>query len=127
MPDYLQNISPILQALAATSFTWAVTAFGAAFVFFAKDINRKLLDGMLGFAAGVMIAASYWSLLAPAIEMSKGGSLPVWVPPTAGFLAGAVSLRIIDLILPHLHPGFYAKDAEGIKTSWRRTTLLVLA
>ena len=127
MMDFLHNFNPVLQALIATGFTWAVTALGAAFVFLARDINRKLLDGMLGFAAGVMIAASYWSLLAPAIEMSAGKNMPVWFPPTAGFLAGAVFLRIIDLILPHLHPGFYAKDAEGIKTSWRRTTLLVLA
>ncbi len=127
MLDFLQGFSPVIQALIATLFTWAVTAAGAAVVFFVRDMSRKTLDGMLGFAAGVMIAASYWSLLAPAIEMSEGRDLPVWFPPAAGFLAGAAFLRIIDKILPHLHLGFPDETAEGIKTSWRRTTLLILA
>jgi ZIP family zinc transporter len=127
MMDFLNNMSPIVQALAATGFTWFITAAGAAVVFFAKEINKKLLDGMLGFAAGVMIAASYWSLLAPAIEMSKDSGLPEWFPPAAGFLSGAVFLRLIDKILPHLHIGFPTEEAEGIKTSWRRTTLLIFA
>ena len=82
---------------------------------------------MLGFAAGVMIAASYWSLLAPAIEMSEGMSVPSWVPAVVGFLTGAFFLRLIDRILPHLHRGMKTNQAEGIKTSWQRTTLLVLA
>ncbi len=86
-----------------------------------------MLDGMLGFAAGVMIAASYWSLLAPAIEMSEGMSVPSWVPAVVGFLTGAFFLRLIDRILPHLHRGMKTNQAEGIKTSWQRTTLLVLA
>jgi ZIP family zinc transporter len=86
-----------------------------------------VLDGMLGFAAGVMIAASYWSLLAPAIEMAEQGSLPAWVPATAGFLMGGFFLYIIDKILPHLHLGFPMEEAEGIKTSWHRSVLLVLA
>ncbi|MEE9497125.1 MAG: ZIP family metal transporter, partial [Desulfobacterales bacterium] len=120
-------LNPVLQALVATLFTWAVTALGAAFVFFFKSINRKVLDGMLGFAAGVMIAASYWSLLAPAIEMAEGGRLPAWVPATVGFLLGGVFLWIIDKILPHLHLGFPRQEAEGIKTSWHRSVLLVLA
>ncbi|WP_442891812.1 ZIP family metal transporter [Dissulfurispira sp.] len=125
--DLIKDIHPIAQAILATCFTWLVTAMGAAVVFMAKGINRKLLDGMLGFASGVMIAASYWSLLAPAIEMSKDMGIPKWFPPAAGFLMGAVFLRIIDKILPHLHMGLPMKDAEGIKTSWRRTTLLILA
>ncbi len=121
------GLHPVIQALVATSFTWFLTALGAGIVLVIKDINRKLLDGMLGFAAGVMIAASYWSLLAPAIEMSAGQSLPVWIPPAVGFLLGAVVLRSIDKILPHLHLGFPTEEAEGVSTRWRRTTLLVLA
>ncbi|MGD9241624.1 MAG: ZIP family metal transporter [Desulfobacterales bacterium] len=127
MVAWFSGLNPVLQALIATLFTWAVTALGAAFVFFFKSINRKVLDGMLGFAAGVMIAASYWSLLAPAIEMAEEGSLPAWVPATAGFLMGGFFLWIIDKILPHLHLGFPRQEAEGIKTSWHRSMLLVLA
>ncbi|MGD2184704.1 MAG: ZIP family metal transporter, partial [Desulfobacterales bacterium] len=115
------------QALIATLFTWFLTALGAGLVFFFRSINRKILDGMLGFAAGVMIAASYWSLLAPAIEMAEEGPLPAWVPATVGFLLGGIFLWIIDKILPHLHLGFPREEAEGIKTSWHRSVLLVLA
>ncbi len=127
MVAWFTGLNPVVQALIATLFTWAVTALGAAFVFFFKRINRKVLDGMLGFAAGVMIAASYWSLLAPAIEMAEAGSLPAWIPATAGFLMGGFFLWIIDKILPHLHLGFPRQEAEGIKTSWHRSVLLVLA
>jgi ZIP family zinc transporter len=127
MVEAFQQIHPVLQSLLATCFTWGLTALGAAGVFIAKDISKKLLDGMLGFAAGVMIAASFWSLLAPAIEMSKGKDLPAWIPAVAGFLLGGICLRGIDLILPHLHLGFPIEEAEGIKTSWQRSTLLVLA
>jgi len=127
MIAWFTGLDPVAQALAATLFTWFVTALGAAFVFFFKSINRKVLDGMLGFAAGVMIAASYWSLLAPAIEMAEEGSLPAWVPATVGFLGGGFFLWIIDKILPHLHLGFPLQEAEGIKTSWHRSVLLVLA
>ncbi|MBI5193652.1 MAG: ZIP family metal transporter [Nitrospirae bacterium] len=127
MVEYLKTIHPILQALIATGFTWGVTALGAGVVFMAKTVSAKVLDGMLGFAAGVMIAASYWSLLAPAIEMSAGRGIPIWLPSTIGFLSGAVFLRIIDKILPHLHSGFSMNEVEGIKTSWQRSTLLVLA
>lgn len=123
----LQDINPIVQALIATFFTWFVTAAGAGIVFFTKNVNKKFLDGMLGFAGGVMIAATYWSLLEPAIEMSRQMGLPSWLPPSTGFLSGAVFLRIVDSILPHLHIGFPVQEAEGIRTSWRRTTLLILA
>jgi len=125
--DFFQNFHPVLQALIATCFTWGLTAFGAAGIFIARDISKKILDTMLGFAAGVMVAASFWSLLAPAIEMSEGKDLPVWVPATAGFLLGGIFLRGIDKILPHLHIGFPIEEAEGIKTSWQRSTLLILA
>ena len=127
MVAWFTGLNPVLQALIATLFTWSVTALGAAFVFFFKSINRKVLDGMLGFAAGVMIAASYWSLLAPAIEMAEEGNLPAWVPATTGFLMGGFFLWGIDKILPHLHLGFPRQEAEGIKTSWHRSVLLVLA
>ena len=127
MVSWFIGIDPVLQALIATLFTWFVTALGAALVFFFKTINRKVLDGMLGFAAGVMIAASYWSLLAPAIEMAEESSLPAWIPATTGFLIGGLFLYIADKIIPHLHLGFPMEEAEGPKTSWHRSILLVLA
>ena len=123
--DVLRGLNPVLQALMATLFTWFVTALGAAAVFLAKDISRKVLDTMLGFAGGVMIAASYWSLLAPAIEMSEGGPLPAWIPAAVGFLLGGALLRGVDYVLPHLHRG--EAKPEGIKTTWQRITLLILA
>jgi ZIP family zinc transporter len=126
--EWFSGLDPVLQALLATIFTWLMTAAGAALVFFFKKINRNLLNGMLGFAAGVMIAASYWSLLAPAIEMAAAeGTLPAWIPAAVGFLAGGAFLWGIDQVLPHLHLGYPTKDAEGISTSWRRSILLVLA
>ena len=125
MPQWFIDSGPVLQALLATLFTWGVTAAGAAVVFVARHPSRKLLDGMLGMAAGVMIAASYWSLLAPAIAMAEGGPLPAWVPAVIGFLGGGAFLWVVDRLLPHLHPG--TNEPEGIHTSWKRTTLLVLA
>lgn len=127
MLEMLQSLPPIGQAIAATLFTWGVTALGASAVFTARDINPKLLDVMLGFAGGVMIAASFWSLLAPAIELAEGGLLPAWVPACVGFLAGGIFLRLVDRLLPHLHIGFPRREAEGIKTGWQRAVLLVLA
>lgn len=127
MIELFKDLPPVIQALLATTFTWLVTALGAAAVFTAKDMSRKFLDVMLGFAGGVMIAASYWSLLAPAIEMSEGKSLPAWVPAAVGFILGGIVLRIIDMILPHLHRGLETAKSEGIKTHWQRTTLLILA
>ncbi len=125
--DSIARLSPILQAFLATCFTYLLTALGAVSVFFTREISKKVLDWMLGFTAGVMIAASYWSLLAPSIEMSKGQSLPMWVPPAVGFLLGGAILRVIDRILPHLHIGYERSEAEGIKTSWQRSVLLVTA
>jgi ZIP family zinc transporter len=119
--------SPILQALLAGCFTWGVTALGAALVFLASGVSRKLLDAMLGFAAGVMIAASFWSLLAPAVELSAELGAPPWLPPAVGLLTGGLTLAMIDRLLPHLHPGMPDSAAEGLPTPWRRTTLLVLA
>jgi len=125
--NFFQSLHPVIQALLATCFTWAMTALGAAVVFTTKGVNQRLLDAMLGFAGGVMIAASYWSLLAPAIAMSEGKAIPAWVPAVAGFLLGGIFLRGIDKVLPHLHLGFPTTEAEGVKTSWQRSTLLVLA
>jgi ZIP family zinc transporter len=126
--EWFQGLSPILQALAGTCFTWFLTALGAGLVFFFRSINRKILDGMLGFAAGVMVAASYWSLLSPAIELAEEtGRAPAWVPAVVGFLLGGVFLLLVDRVLPHLHLGYPIEEAEGIKTSWHRSVLLVLA
>lgn len=127
LTTFFQNFNPTSQALIATLFTWGVTAAGASFVFFTRTINRKLLDFMLGFAAGVMIAASFWSLLAPSIEMAEAKGIPGWLPAVVGFLGGGVFMRLVDIILPHLHIGLPDSDSEGVKTSWQRSTLLVLA
>ncbi len=121
--DTFYSLHPVLQALLATCFTWGLTAAGSAAVFIHRSINKRVLDAMLGFAAGVMIAASYWSLLAPAIEMTGGR----YFPAAAGFLAGGLFLWSIDKVLPHLHPGLADNQTEGIKTSWRRSVLLVMA
>lgn len=126
--EVLSNFHPAVQALIATLFTWGVTAAGAALVFFFKTVSQKVMDAMMGFAAGVMIAASFWSLLAPAIEMSEQVSnLPKWAPALIGFLAGGIFLSLVDKVLPHLHPSLAIEQAEGITTSWRRSVLLVLA
>jgi ZIP family zinc transporter len=125
--DAFSQTSPVLQAFLATLFTWFVTALGASVVFFFREIEQRVLDAMLGFAAGVMIAASFWSLLAPAIKLSAGSGLPSFLPPLVGFLAGGAFLWAIDRILPHLHIGFPMEEAEGVKTQWRRSVLLVLA
>lgn len=121
------NLHPAVYALIATLFTWSMTALGAATVFLTRQMTKKTLDVLLGFAGGVMIAASFWSLLNPAIEMSQNGPMPQWFPAAFGFMLGAAFLRLIDFFLPHLHIGFPMETAEGVKTSWRRTTLLVLA
>ncbi len=127
MVDALRDAHPVLQALLATLFTWGVTALGAALVFASRDVGKRTLDAMLGFAAGVMIAASYWSLLAPAIALSEGKSVPTWFPAVVGFMAGGLFLGGIDKVLPHVHLGFPTAEAEGIKTSWHRSVLLVSA
>ena len=136
MQDYYQWFllqNPILQALYAGLFTWGLTAFGAGLVFFFNSSNRKILDTALGFTGGVMIAASFWSLLSPSIayvEMQNELGLtnsPSWIPPAVGFFLGALFLYGLDKIIPHLHLFAKKEDAEGISTSWRKTILLVLA
>jgi ZIP family zinc transporter len=127
MVDFLQQFNPITQAFIATLFTWAVTAAGAALVFFSKGIDQKVMDSMLGFAAGVMIAASFWSLLSPGLEMAEHLGQTPWLTAAIGFMGGGVFMRLTDKLLPHLHPGLSVDKTEGIKTSWQRSTLLVLA
>ena len=124
---FIEGFGPIQQALIAGIFTWFMTAAGAALVLFFKELDRKVLDGMLGFAAGVMIAASFWSLLAPALELSEGKNLPVWFPVLVGFMLGGIGMRVFDMFLPHLHPGAPPEETEGVKTSWHRSMLLVSA
>jgi ZIP family zinc transporter len=123
--QYFESIDPVLAALYATLFTWFLTAFGASFVFFFKTMNRVVLDGMLGFTGGVMVAASFWSLLAPAIEMSGGEGFAKVIPASVGFFLGALFIFGLDKVLPHLHINF--QESEGVKSPWQRTTLLVLA
>lgn len=128
MMDFISTLSPAMQALIATLFTWGMTALGAALVFTTKKVNQKLMDGMLGAAGGIMIAASFWSLLSPAIEMSKDGPFPSWVPATIGFLLGGFFLWAADKLIPHLHPTETIDHAEGLHPKGKkRSTLLVFA
>lgn len=127
IPLWFFELSPIMQALFGGLFTWGLTALGAAVVFFTKNVGYKLLDSMLGFAAGVMIAASVWSLIIPSIEMTEALGGIGWLPAAVGFLTGGLFLRVCDAFLPHLHLDQPRSKAEGIDTSWRRSTLLVLA
>ncbi|PKM95445.1 MAG: ZIP family metal transporter [Firmicutes bacterium HGW-Firmicutes-1] len=127
MYEWFRGLDIVLQALFATLFTWGLTALGASLVFFMKEMNQKVLDGMLGFAAGVMVAASFWSLLAPAIDMAEGGPLPPWLVVAIGFLLGGVFLRVVDRYLPHLHIGEPIENAEGVKSHLQKSVLLVLA
>ena len=125
--------TPVMQALYAGLFTWGLTALGAALVFLFNSSNRKALDMSLGFTGGVMIAASFWSLLSPAIayvemqnEMGISDS-PSWLAPAIGFFLGASFLFVLDKIIPHLHIFAKREEAEGVETNWRKTVLLVLA
>lgn len=127
MINWISQFDPVVQALIATLFTWGMTALGASLVFFFKEINNTVLTLMLGFAAGVMIAASFWSLLNPAIEMAEGLGQTAWLTAAIGFLGGGLFLLLVDKLLPHLHIGQDDSHIEGIKTSWERSVLLVLS
>ncbi len=127
MIDFIQQFDPVMQALIATLFTWGVTAAGAGIVLFTRTVNQKFMDSMLGFAAGVMIAASFWSLLAPGLEMAEHMGHTPWLTAVIGFMGGGIFMRVTDKFLPHLHPGLKLENREGVKTSWQRSTLLVLA
>ncbi len=121
------HATPLVQALVAGMFTWGVTALGASLVFFFVNVSKRVLNFMLGFGAGVMIAASFWSLLAPSIETAERLGMIAWMPALVGFLLGAFALRVFDMVIPHIHIGFDDSEAEGIKTSWHRSVLLVSA
>jgi len=122
------DIGPIYAALIATTFTWFLTAAGASVVFFFKTLNRGFLDPMLGFTGGVMVAASFWSLLNPAIEMSERlYPSMIWMPAAVGFFLGAMFIYVLDKFTPHLHLNFGVQETEGVKSQLHRTTLLVLA
>jgi zinc transporter, ZIP family len=127
MMAWFEGLNHVTQALLATLFTWFVTALGAALVFFFKRINKKMLDAMMGFAGGVMIAASFWSLLNPAIDMAEGMGIAPWLPAVVGFLLGGAFLFAADRLIPHLHLGRPIEKAEGPKSSYQRSVLLVLA
>jgi zinc transporter, ZIP family len=127
MLDAIQEVNPFLQAGAAGIFAWVLSAAGAGLIFAVKGFNQKFFDSMLGFAAGVMIAAAFWSLLQPSIEMAASSGTLAWFPASLGFLLGTIFLRTVDKFLPHVHHGFPRAQAEGIKTEWPRSTLLVLA
>lgn len=124
---WLESIGPVKAAFCATFFTWFLTAAGASLVVFFKSMHRKWFDGMLGFTGGVMVAASFWSLLSPSIEMSEGEGFMKVIPAATGFLLGAFFIYGLDKITPHLHINFKEDEAEGPKTDWHSTTLLVLA
>jgi len=125
---FFEDIGPVNAALIATCFTWLVTAMGASLVFFFKSMHRGVFDAMLGFTGGVMVAASFWSLLAPSIEHSEElyPSVP-WMPAAVGFTLGALFIFFLDRFTPHLHINFGENESEGMKTQWHKTTLLVLA
>ncbi len=127
MFEAFSHFHPLLQGFLGSCFTWLVTSLGAGVVLFFQHTNRKALDAMLGFAAGIMIAASFWSLLAPSIELSRGKGVPVWIPPSIGFILGGLFIWTIDKILPHLHLDLPENEAEGLKSHFRRNTLLILA
>jgi len=125
--DYFESLDPVLAAFIATLFTWGLTALGASLVFLFKGMNRAFFDGMLGFTGGVMVAASFWSLLAPGIEMSPGEGFVKVIPALVGFGLGALFIFGLDKILPHLHVNFKMSESEGIKTPWHKSVLLTLA
>ncbi|MEG0506526.1 MAG: ZIP family metal transporter [Longicatena sp.] len=121
------NISnPYILAALGTGFTFLLTTLGAATVFlFKKDMKQTIQSSFLGFAAGVMIAASVWSLLIPSMEQAKSLGMLEWLPATGGFILGCLFLLGLDKVLPHLHPG--SESPEGPSSSLKRTTLLVFA
>lgn len=124
MFEWIYN-NPVLAALLGTLFTYGVTALGASLVFPFKNVSKKAFNGMLGFSAGVMIAASFWSLLNPGIQLAEEMGMIPWLQAALGFLAGGAFLLLIDRYLPHMH--VLTKHEEGLPSSWHRSILLVLA
>jgi ZIP family zinc transporter len=126
MMTLFETLGPVQQAFLGGCFTWSLTALGAATVVLTREIDRRILDAMLGFAAGVMIAASYWSLLDPAIEMSSGRGVPVWLPAAVGFLAGGGTMRIIELMLPYLHADFADDDDPNDEHNLHQSSIMLI-
>ena len=127
MISWFLDLHPVWQAFIAGTWCWITTSIGAAVIFMKKEVSRKFLDASLGFAAGVMIAATIWSLLEPSMEMAESLGLIKWIPATTGFIIGALTIRLADAYVPHLHLGLPEEEAEGVQTKWRRATLLVMA
>lgn len=128
MTEKIQVLNPVLLAFLATLFTWGVTTLGASIVFFHKEPSRKVFDCSLGFAGGVMVAASFFSLLLPAVEFAgENHALPVWFIVSAGFILGCIFLYVLDRLIPHLHPNMEYKDREGRRSSISLSYLMVLA
>jgi ZIP family zinc transporter len=125
--DAFTSLPPILQAVVATTFTWLMTAVGALPVVGLREPSRRLLDSMLGFAAGVMLAAGFWSLLVPALAISSHQAMPAWAPVVIGMALGGLALYGADRLLPHLHLDFPMDAVEGVPTAWRRSTLFLFA
>lgn len=126
MLSYILSLNPIILALLGTTFTFLATTAGASMVYLMKkDVSPNVQHGFFGFAAGVMIAASVWSLLIPAIEMAEKQGVTGWIPAAGGFVLGGLFLFILDKLLPHLH--IDTDVPEGLKSSFKRTTMLVLA
>lgn len=123
MVDWFINLNYVWQALIATIFTWAVTALGAGIVIFFKKVNRNLMDAMLGFAAGVMIAASFWSLLSPAIEMSNNLNMTSWLVVSIGVLGGGVVLFFSDRIFEHINK----KNTNQKSDKMKRCLMLIFS
>ncbi len=121
------TLNPLLLAFMAALFTWVMTSAGAALVFLFKEINKNILNIMLGFAAGVMVAASFWSLLLPATEIAKEENMVEWMPVIIGFAAGGAFLILMDKVLPHLHPNSKDGSPEGMPSNLRKSILLVFA
>lgn len=120
------GMTPLALAALGTGFTFFMTALGAATVFLFKNAENPTIQRVfMGFAAGVMIAASVWSLLIPAIELGEQYDMPGWLPAAGGFVLGAAFLLLLDRIIPHLHPG--NRTPEGPKTALKGSTLMVLA
>ncbi len=125
MLSFFESLSPPVGALIGTGFTYLVTLIGAAMVFFFRDVNRKVMDLCLGFGAGVMLAASFWSLLSPAIELSLELGKSGWVTPAIGFILGGVFVMISDIILTKVTAKKFSESEKS--ASFKRSILLVLA
>lgn len=126
--EFFKGIGAVQTVLLCTLFTWAMTAVGASIVFTMKNVHRRYFDIMLGFTGGIMLSASFWSLLLPSIQYAEQNLTSArWIPTSLGFLFGALFLYGMDKLTPHLHINFGVEESEGLKTQWHKSTLLILA